>query len=80
MTLSANNVKSAELNYFIVFFLPLCFILPVRASSQYNVNASPSHIGGNGYCPRLPRLGDDVSLFFMLLGIKHLMWNSFPLQ
>ncbi|MBA7482743.1 hypothetical protein ES707_18237 [subsurface metagenome] len=80
MALGAGDMKPAKLDYFIVFLLPFLEVFIIRITSQYNINASSRHIGGNGYCSDLPRLGDDACLLLVVLGIKNLVGDTLPLE
>ena len=42
-------------------------------ATQHNVGAPTGHVGGNGDHAGAARLGNDVGLFSMLLGIQHLV-------
>ena len=47
-----------------------------RITAQQDVHASTRHIRGHGHCAGSPRLGDNLGLAEMLLGVKHLVGNS----
>ncbi|MBA7658629.1 hypothetical protein ES703_66588 [subsurface metagenome] len=78
MALGADNAEPAQLNDLLVGLLPLLLLFALGVAPQNDIDAAPGHIGSHRYRPRLPRLGDDVSLFLMPLWIrvKHLMGDA----
>ena len=44
-------------------------------ATQHNVGATACHVGGNGDHAGASRLGHDVGLACVLLGIEHLVWQ-----
>ncbi|MBA7683782.1 hypothetical protein ES703_92167 [subsurface metagenome] len=80
MALGAYDIKPAKSNHPFVFLLPLPLTSPCRIPTQHNINTTPGHIGGHGYRPRLPCLGNNTTLFNMLFGIKHLAGNTLLFQ
>ncbi len=54
-------------------------ILPVAA--KHDVGTTARHIGGNGHRAGPARLGDDLSLGFVMLGVQDLVLDArFPEQ
>ena len=45
-----------------------------------NVGAPTGHVGGNGHRTLLPGLGDNLGLFFVLLGIEHFMLDTLQVE
>ncbi len=77
MALSADDVKSAEFDYLLVFLLPLIPVPNLWVAAEDDVHSSPRHVGGNGHRPQTSGLGDDKGLLFVVFGIEHLMRNTF---
>ena len=51
-----------------------------HAFAQDDVGAPAGHVGGDGHHALLAGLGDDLRLFFVLLGVQHLVLDAFPFQ
>lgn len=44
--------------------------------ADLDVCSAPSHIGSDGYAPKLPGMRDDFGLAFHMVGIQHQVGNS----
>jgi hypothetical protein len=47
-----------------------------NALTQLNVRTAACHVRGYSDSAPLPRQGDNFRFFFMVFGVKHLMWNA----
>ena len=47
-----------------------------RIAAQHDVGASTCHVGGNSHRTLATGLRNDCGLSLVLLGVKHLMWNT----
>ncbi|MBA7601035.1 hypothetical protein ES703_08100 [subsurface metagenome] len=65
MALSADDMETA------LFSDPL---------AEHDIHATPCHVGGYCYRPGLACLGNNGCLFFMVLGVQHLVGNAFLCQ
>ena len=52
----------------------------LQITAQHNVSAASRHIGGDGHDPRPARLGNNLCLLLVILGIEHLMLNILLLK
>ena len=48
-------------------------------AAQHDVRAAAGHVGGDGDGPQLARLGHDLGLQLMVLGVEHAVGDALPL-
>ena len=51
-----------------------------RVAAQHNIRAASRHVGGDGDGADLARLGDDLRLLLVVLGVEDVVRNAAPLQ
>ncbi|MNW70678.1 hypothetical protein D3C74_500910 [compost metagenome] len=48
--------------------------------TKHNICTATGHVGCDGHGSRLSGLGNDLGLGFMMLGVQHLVLDSFTFQ
>jgi hypothetical protein len=54
--------------------------LELGRASEYDVHAAAGHVRGHRYLSDPPRLGDDLTLPLVVLGVQELMGDALPVQ
>ena len=52
----------------------------LRVAAQHDVGTTAGHVGGDGHGPQLARLGHDLGLFFMVLGVQDVVGDALFFQ
>ena len=95
MTLGAENVKPPGFDHGVVALLPLAgqllagrivqrlilrCQLGLEIAPEHNIRTPACHVGGNGDHAGSPRLGDNLGLLLVILGIQHFMFDALLLK